>query len=122
MQAVGQAGLVLGFVRFKSASHVSTFPLFQKLPEALMVITEGGVLAARLLDISNSNLDTRFTVAALLRVGCMAISKMEKHIVPPAMRGAASSWLQGTSDSKRQSCCSVIIKWRFNEERTDRHS
>lgn len=48
----------------------------------------------------------------------MAISKVEKHIVPSAVRGAASSWLQETSDSKRQSCCSVIIKWRFNEERT----
>lgn len=95
------------FVGFKSASHVSTFPLFQKLPQDKLSrwSQRGGVSAAKLLDISNSTLDTRFTVAALLRVGCVAISKMEKHIVPPAVRGAVSSWMQGTSDSKRQSCC-----------------
>lgn len=96
MQVVGQPGVALGFCQVQSASHVSAFPLFPKLPQDRLSqgSQRSGVLAAKLLDVSNSNTDTRFTVAALLRVGCVAINKMEKHIVPPAGSGAASSWMQ----------------------------
>lgn len=70
MQAVGQPGVASGFCRVQSASRVSAFPLFPKLPQdkGSQGSQRGAVLAAKLLDISNSNLDTGFTVAALLRV------------------------------------------------------